>query len=83
MQFSIRWQFAGHKDAKSQNILHCQLCRYMPQDISLYLEFSIGETLTYFGTLFGMSKVNIKSAKKFFIKLLHLPAESRFVETLR
>lgn len=55
----------------------------MPQDISLYSEFSIDETLTYFGTLSGMTKEKIKSSKKFLIKLLHLPVESRIVATLR
>ncbi|CAL8072610.1 unnamed protein product [Orchesella dallaii] len=55
---------------------------YMPQDISLYMEFSIEETLTYFGTLCGMSSEQVKTTRAFLKELLDLPKESRRISSL-
>jgi len=55
---------------------------YMPQETALYNEFSIRETLMYFGWLFGMPTLKIITSLGEMIKLLDLPAESRLVKNL-
>ena len=56
---------------------------YQPQDLSLYLEFTIAETLNYFGILSGMTKKEIQDSRKFLVNLLDLPEDSRQVGSLR
>lgn len=55
---------------------------YMPQDISLYGDFTINETLVYFGSLYCMSKQAIDKNRKFLIEFLALPEPTRRVGTL-
>ena len=38
---------------------------YMPQELALYGEFTIAETLSYFGRLFDMSRERIAARTKF------------------
>uniref|UniRef100_A0A2M3Z376 Putative abc transporter g family member 20 n=1 Tax=Anopheles braziliensis TaxID=58242 RepID=A0A2M3Z376_9DIPT len=52
---------------------------YMPQDIALVEEFSIKETIYYFGRLYGMSKEKIRERYKLLKHLLELPADDRYV----
>lgn len=55
---------------------------YMPQELALFPDFTIKETLRYFGQLYKMSPKEIKSRTKFLITLLHLPEKSRLVANL-
>ena len=46
---------------------------YMPQETALYGEFSIIETLHYFGRIYGMEKTKIEEKIKFLTEFLELP----------
>ena len=48
---------------------------YMPQEIGLFAEFTIGETLTFFGKLNQLSKTVIKERISFLLKFLDLSDE--------
>ncbi|XP_049284183.1 ABC transporter G family member 20 isoform X1 [Anopheles funestus] len=52
---------------------------YMPQDIALVEEFSIKETIYYFGRIYGMSKEKIRERYKLLKHLLELPGDDRYV----
>lgn len=55
---------------------------YMPQELALFPDFTIKETLRYFGQLYRMSAKDIKARTKFLITLLHLPEKNRLVSQL-
>ena len=55
---------------------------YMPQELALFPDFTIMETLRYFGQLYRMSAKDIKARTKFLITLLHLPEKNRLVSQL-
>lgn len=55
---------------------------YMPQELALYGEFTLRETLLFFGHINKMSSAEIDERTDFLIKLLQLPHSSRFVKTL-
>ncbi|CAL8072598.1 unnamed protein product [Orchesella dallaii] len=55
---------------------------YMPQDYSLYKDFYINETFTYFGMLNGMNGWEIMKAMVFYTNLLKLPKPNVRVSTL-
>lgn len=55
----------------------------MPQEIALYGEFSIKETMTYFGWIFGMKTSEIIERLLYLLEFLDLPSESRLVKNLR
>ncbi|XP_058116541.1 ABC transporter G family member 20 [Anopheles ziemanni] len=52
---------------------------YMPQDIALVEEFTIKETIYYFGRIYGMSKEKIRERYKLLKHLLELPDDERYV----
>ncbi|XP_043497486.1 ABC transporter G family member 20-like isoform X2 [Polistes fuscatus] len=54
----------------------------MPQEISLYSEFSIKETFIYFGWVAGMTTEQINIKLEFLLKFLQLPSENRFIKNL-
>lgn len=54
----------------------------MPQEIALCSEFTIKETMMYFGWIAGMSSVSIKKRLEFLLKFLDLPSENRLVKNL-
>ena len=55
---------------------------YMPQELALYGEFTIKETLEYFGRMYNLTNDFVKSQIEFVTKLLDLPPGHRFVRTL-
>lgn len=73
----------GHKPGSKETGIPGKNVGYMPQELSLYTEFTIAETLTYFGTLGGLTRGQVKSSMKFLIDLLDLPEESRQAARLR
>ena len=55
---------------------------YMPQELSLTEEFTISETLMYFGQLYHMKKDLINQRIDFLVELLNLPNKSRQINEL-
>jgi ABC-type multidrug transport system ATPase subunit len=55
----------------------------MTQETALFGEFSIQESLYFYGRLFGMSKKDIEENISFLIGFLNLPQGDRWVKTLR
>jgi hypothetical protein len=55
---------------------------FMPQELALYSEFSIGETLSYFGRIFNMTAEKIRERTLFLIDFLDLPKDNRLVSIL-
>jgi ABC-type multidrug transport system ATPase subunit len=58
------------------------LVGYMPQEIALYNEFNIKETLIYFGLLHNMKMNAIKERSGFLIDFLDLPDKNRMIRNL-
>ena len=54
----------------------------MPQELALYGEFTIKETLEYFGRIYKLPNAFVKSQMDFLFKLLDLPPGHRYVKTL-
>ena len=54
----------------------------MPQELAIYSEFTIAETLSYFGRIFNMSSEKIRARTEFLIEFLDLPKEKRLVGKL-
>lgn len=52
---------------------------YMPQEIALVLEFSIKETIYYFGRIYGMSTERIRDRYKLLMELLDLPNGDKLI----
>lgn len=55
---------------------------YMPQELALFPDFTIEETLTYFGRLYHMKDRVIDERIKFLLKFLDLPDGGRLVGNL-
>lgn len=53
------------------------------QEIALYGEFSIKETMMYFGWIFGMETPEINDRLQFLLNFLDLPSQNRLVKNLR
>lgn len=55
---------------------------YMPQELALYGEFTIRETLIYFGWIYGMTTPEVDEKTDALLKLLQMPNASRFIKNL-
>ena len=55
---------------------------YVPQELSLFLEFTIEESLLYFGRLYGLSTKAIENRTDFLLEFLKLPEKSRLLSEL-
>ncbi|KAH9503843.1 ABC transporter G member 23 [Bulinus truncatus] len=55
---------------------------YMPQEIALFMNFTIKETLNFFGHLHGMSDFEICHRSEFLINFLNLPDNGRMINNL-
>ncbi|XP_049807591.1 ABC transporter G family member 23 [Schistocerca nitens] len=75
------WVLGGRPGSRGSGVPGPRI-GYMPQEIALYGEFGIRETLTYFGWLAGMSAKEVDAKFDFLIELLKLPNTSRFVKEL-
>lgn len=55
---------------------------YMPQEVALYGEFTIRETMHYFGWIAGMKNRDIEDRLAFLVEFLMLPDADRHVKNL-
>jgi ABC-type multidrug transport system ATPase subunit len=55
----------------------------MPQEIALIPEFTILETIHFFGHLNGMSRVSLEERSRFLLRFLDLPDGGRLIRELR
>lgn len=54
----------------------------MPQELALFSEFTIEETLNYFGRLYHMKSDDIRKRTDFIIELLNLPNKNKKIANL-
>lgn len=53
------------------------------QDLALYNEFTISDTLTFFGRIHGLTSKETQARMKFLIDFLDLPQKHSLVRNLR
>ncbi|XP_067007044.2 ABC transporter G family member 23 [Anabrus simplex] len=75
------WVLGGRPGTKGSGIPGPRV-GYMPQETALYMEFSIEETLIYFGTLLGLDSETIKRRTEELVEFLKLPPDSTKVGKL-
>lgn len=75
------WVLGGHPGSPGSGVPGPRI-GYMPQELALYGEFTLQETLIYFGWIAGMTTAEVDEKIEFFIKLLQLPSITRFVKSL-
>ncbi|XP_011864940.1 PREDICTED: ABC transporter G family member 20 [Vollenhovia emeryi] len=75
------WVLGGRPGSKGSGVPGPRL-GYMPQELSLYGEFSIRETFIFFGWCAGMTTEQVDEKLNFLLKFLQLPPENRLVKTL-
>ncbi|XP_075525864.1 ABC transporter G family member 23-like isoform X1 [Dermacentor variabilis] len=72
----------GHKPGQPGSYIPGPGVGYMPQELTLYPEFSIIETLTYFGRLFRIESDVLQERTSFLVRFLGLPEKTRLVKNL-
>uniref|UniRef100_A0A1B0B3C6 ABC transporter domain-containing protein n=1 Tax=Glossina palpalis gambiensis TaxID=67801 RepID=A0A1B0B3C6_9MUSC len=72
----------GGKPGSRQSGVPGKRVGYMPQEIALYEEFTIRETMLYFGWIFAMSTREIEERLQFLLNFLDLPSSKRLVKNL-
>ncbi|KAG7297604.1 hypothetical protein JYU34_019659 [Plutella xylostella] len=75
------WVLGGKPGTKGSGVPGKRV-GYMPQEIALYGEFTIKETMMYFGWIFGMKTSEILERLRFLLDFLDLPSENRMVKNL-
>lgn len=75
------WVLGGKPGTKGSGVPGKRV-GYMPQEIALYGEFSIKETMMYFGWIFGMDTAEINDRLQFLLNFLDLPSQNRLVKNL-
>ncbi|XP_070491613.1 ABC transporter G family member 20-like [Chironomus tepperi] len=75
------WVLGGRPGSRGSGVPGPRI-GYMPQEIALYGEFTIRETLIYFGWINGLTKDDVDEKTDFLLKMLQLPNASRFVKNL-
>lgn len=75
------WVLGGKPGTKGSGVPGPRI-GYMPQEMALYGEFTIRETLLYFGWVAGMSTEKIEERAAFLLNLLQLPGLERYVKDL-
>ncbi|XP_067007499.1 ABC transporter G family member 23 [Anabrus simplex] len=75
------WVLGGRPGSRGSGVPGPRI-GYMPQELALYGEFSIRETLLYYGWVNGMTTKEVDEKLEFLINLLMLPPANRFVKNL-
>ncbi|XP_053697536.1 ABC transporter G family member 20 [Sabethes cyaneus] len=75
------WVLGGRPGSRGSGVPGPRI-GYMPQELALYGEFTIRETLIYFGWICGLTVDQVDEKTDFLLKLLQLPNASRFVKNL-
>ncbi|XP_055699342.1 ABC transporter G family member 23 isoform X2 [Phlebotomus papatasi] len=75
------WVLGGKPGTKGSGVPGARV-GYMPQEIALYGEFTIKETMMYFGWIFGMHTSEIMERLQFLLNFLDLPSQNRLVKNL-
>ncbi|CAH1100505.1 unnamed protein product [Psylliodes chrysocephalus] len=75
------WVLGGRPGTKGSGVPGKRV-GYMPQEIALYGEFTIKETMMYFGWIFGMESREINERLQFLLNFLDLPSQNRMVKNL-
>ncbi|XP_014212098.1 ABC transporter G family member 20 isoform X2 [Copidosoma floridanum] len=75
------WVLGGKPGSKGSGVPGKRV-GYMPQEIALYGEFTIRETMMYFGWIFGMCTSEIVERLRFLLQFLDLPSQNRLVKNL-
>ncbi|CAH0398024.1 unnamed protein product [Chilo suppressalis] len=75
------WVLGGKPGTKGSGVPGKRV-GYMPQEIALYGEFTIKETMMYFGWIFGMETGRIAERLTFLLNFLDLPSGNRMVKNL-
>ncbi|XP_030750299.1 ABC transporter G family member 23-like isoform X1 [Sitophilus oryzae] len=70
----------GKKIDKNDSNIRTVKVGYMPQDIGLIQEFTISDTINYFGKMYNMEDVDIKKNFDILTVLLDLPPKSRYLK---
>ena len=73
----------NHSYISDTTYIKGSLVGYMPQEITLYPEFNINETLNFFGMLHNMKKEFVEARKIFLMDFLNLPPKDKLVKNLR
>lgn len=73
----------GFKPGDSRSQVPGRHVGYMPQEISIYEDFTIEETLIYFGKINRLHMAEIEQRIGFLVKFLDLPPKWRLVVSLR
>uniref|UniRef100_A0A0P6D3Z3 ABC transporter G family member n=1 Tax=Daphnia magna TaxID=35525 RepID=A0A0P6D3Z3_9CRUS len=72
----------GHEPGSLNSGIPGPKVGYMPQELALYGNFTIKETLFFFGGIYRLKATFINSQCEFLSKLLDLPSCDRYVKTL-
>ncbi|XP_024080654.1 ABC transporter G family member 23 isoform X1 [Cimex lectularius] len=75
------WVLGGRPGSRGSGVPGPRI-GYMPQELALYGEFTILETMMYFGWIAGMKTKDIEIKTDFLLNLLQLPDRDRTVKTL-
>lgn len=75
------WVLGGHPGTRGSGVPGPRI-GYMPQEMALFGEFTIRETLLYFGWVAGMNTEAITERAAFLMNLLQLPGPERRVKDL-
>ncbi|KAI9558718.1 ABC protein [Daphnia sinensis] len=72
----------GHEPGTPESGVPGPRVGYMPQELALYGDFTIKETLQYFGRIYNLRPAFVDSQLEFLSHLLDLPPSIRYVKTL-
>ncbi|XP_014252734.1 ABC transporter G family member 20-like [Cimex lectularius] len=75
------YALGGHPGSKGSGIPGPRV-GYMPQEVALYGEFTIWETLRYFGWVNGMTAKDVEKRADFLLDLMQLPNRHAYVKYL-
>lgn len=84
----LKWQklayyYRGEVFVQPLEFTHSLLNLCVLQELALYNEFTIGDTLTFFGRIHGLTQKETKARMDFLIDFLDLPQKTSLVRNLR